>query len=77
VRWKPIKDAPKSGVPVFLKRAGEHSEAEDRFLLNYRRVSPGRGNVYYAPMNYGIAVVRDATHFMLMSDLEPKKGKKP
>ncbi len=69
MRWKPIEDAPKDDTPVFLKR-GREDDIEDKFLLNYERVVYGRGNVFYQPIYGGICVVRDATHFMLMSDLD-------
>ena len=55
-----------------LKRANAHKDDEDRILLNYKRVSHGKGNVYYAPINYGLTCVRDATHFMLMKELRGK-----
>ena len=66
--WRPIKEAPKSQTPVVLLRAHEDLDCEGKVLVNYARVTMGRGNVFYEPLDHGECVVRDATHFMLMRD---------
>jgi hypothetical protein len=66
MRWLPIDQAPKDDTEVDLFRA--HIKRKDRQrLFRYVRVDYGKDNVFYEPVNGGECVVRDATHFMIVT----------
>lgn len=75
MKWLPISQAPKTDVPVVLLRIHEDLEYEGKVLVNYVRTAMSKSNVFYEPLHHGECVVRDATHFMLMSDFAPVKVK--
>jgi len=57
-RWLPISTAPKDStvIDIWSRQRGR--------LVNYVRLENSYGQVYYGPVEYGVTVVRDATHWM-------------
>jgi hypothetical protein len=56
--WHPINTAPKNAtvVDLWVPHRGR--------LANYVRCDLGKGNIFYNPIESGICVVREATHWM-------------
>lgn len=63
--WQPIADAPKDDTPVDLWRGTFGERA-----TNMRRVVLSEANIFYEPVESGPSVVRDATHFRLITKPE-------
>lgn len=62
-RWRPIETAPHDPRIIV-----DLWTPDDGRLTNYRRVNMSKTNIFYEPTQDGLAVVRDATHWMPLPD---------
>jgi hypothetical protein len=61
-QWLPIETAPKDDTIIDLWAP------DDGRLINYRREQLSPTNIFYSPVEDGICVVRNATHWMPLPD---------